>query len=226
MLLKNNLVIPLWVTRKELTMHPNPAFRKTEKEKNIEFARQHSFGILSVNADIGPLLSHIPFQLSKDGNFLEAHLVRSNPIVRQLENPLKAVLAVSGPDGYISPDWYDVENQVPTWNYVAVHLRGTLARLADSELHGVLSRLSANMENRLLPKKPWVSDKMDQEIYRKMQRQIVPVKMEVTDIQGTWKLGQNKTEEVRLRAADGVETSSLSNSAQILAELMRKATDE
>ena len=202
-------------------MHPNSAFRKTGRDRNIEFARQRSFGILSVNSGDGPLLSHIPFHLSEDGTRLEAHLVRSNPILRLLETPQKAVIAVSGPDAYISPDWYEVTDQVPTWNYVAVHLRGTLMRLEADELHGILDELSASMEERLLPKKPWTSAKMDQEIYEKMQRQIVPIAMDVTDIQGTWKLSQNKPDEVRLRAADGLEKSGFGAEIGEMVSFMR-----
>lgn len=204
-------------------MHPNPSFRKTEIEKNIAFAREQSFGILSINSEEGPLISHIPFNLSEDGKHLEAHLVRSNPILRLLETNQKAVVAISGPHGYVSPDWYGIEDQVPTWNYVAVHLRGELQKLADDALHSVLERLSKQMEDRLAPKKPWVIDKMDQGIYQKMQRQIVPVSMTVEDIQSTWKLNQNKVDVVRLSAADGMEKSSLGVQTSDLAKLMREA---
>ena len=101
-------------------MHPNPIFRKESHERNLGFVQHRSFGALSINADPVPLLAHIPFQLTDDGTYLEAHLVRSNPIARALRDGERdAVIAVTGPDGYISPDWYGVENQVPTWNYVA-----------------------------------------------------------------------------------------------------------
>lgn len=202
-------------------MHPNPVFRKTETEKNIAFARQRSFGILTLNSTDGPLLSHIPFRLSEDGKYLEAHLVRSNPILRFLETPQKAVIAVSGPDAYISPDWYGVDDQVPTWNYIAVHLRGTLRRLEAGELHGILERLSASMEERLLPKTPWVTDKMTPDVYEKMQRMIVPIAMDITDIQGTWKLGQNKPEAAIQGAADGLATSPIGSEIEALAAHMK-----
>ena len=203
-------------------MHPNTAFRKTNRERNIAFAHGRSFGVLAVNApDSAPLISHIPFQLSEDGTDIEAHLVRSNPILNLLERRLDAVIAVSGSDAYISPDWYGVDEQVPTWNYVAVHLRGTLRRLEQDELHGVLDRLSAGMEGRLEGKKPWTTDKMDQDIYARMQRQIVPVAMDVTEINGTWKLSQNKPDEVRLRAADGVEAARMGSEIDDMTGLMR-----
>jgi len=202
-------------------MHPNPAFRKAPEHENISFARERSFGVLAVNCEHGPLMGHIPFQLSEDGAYLEAHLVRSNPIVRVLKSPVEAVIAVSGGDAYISPDWYGVENQVPTWNYVAVHVRGTLKLLEDHELRGVLDRLSANMETRLLPKPPWKINKLDPSAFAQMARQIVPIAMDVSDINGTLKLSQNKPAEVIAGAAAGVETSGIGVETHKIAKLMK-----
>ena len=206
-------------------MHPNPVFRKQTEAANITFARQRSFGVLAVNSPDGPLLSHIPFNLSQDGSYLEAHLVRSNPILRLLDEPQPAVVAITGSDAYISPDWYGIENQVPTWNYVAVHLRGTLKRLPDDALHPILERLSENFETRLAPKKPWTIGKMDQDVYSRMLRQIVPVALDVATIDGTWKLSQNKPDEVRLAAADGLAATDsdagIGSEVEILVSLMR-----
>ncbi|MEL6965971.1 MAG: FMN-binding negative transcriptional regulator [Pseudomonadota bacterium] len=202
-------------------MHPNPAFRGAERTTNIAFAQKRSFGVLAVNGADGPLLSHIPFQLSQDGTALEAHLVRSNPIVRALTSPQPGVIAVSGGDAYVSPDWYGVDDQVPTWNYIAVHIRGTLRLLEQGELHGVLDRLSAGMEGRLADKTPWTSTKMDQHVYTRMQRQIVPIAMDVSAIDGTWKLSQNKPEPARLGAAAGVETAGMGQDTASIAALMK-----
>ena len=107
-------------------MHSNPAFRQQSTDDNLAFARQRGFGQLALNGDTGPLISHVPFILSDDGTALDLHLARPNPILRLLATPHPAVIAVSGPDGYVSPDWYGMEDQVPTWNYIAVHLRGPL----------------------------------------------------------------------------------------------------
>lgn len=204
-------------------MHPNPAFRKAEDKANITFARQRAFGVLSVNGPDGPLLSHIPFQLSEDGRSLEAHLVRSNPILRILKDgPVDAVIAVSGADSYISPDWYGVADQVPTWNYVAVQLRGGLRALPQEDLHGVLERLSAAMEAQLAPKPAWTMDKMSEGVAEKMMRMIAPIAMDVTQIDGTWKLGQNKEEAARLGGASGVSSNGLGAEVGHLAALMKE----
>ncbi len=204
-------------------MHPNPNFRKETEERNIAFARERGFGTLAINAANGPLLSHVPLLLMEDNKSAELHLVRSNPIVRVLSEPQDAVISILGGDSYISPDWYYIDDQVPTWNYIAVHIRGSISLLPDDEIHGVLDRLSASMEERLFPKKPWASSKMDQEVYKKMLRQIVPVKMEISEINGTWKFSQNKSDEVRLAAAKGVAENGIGSELELLSNLMRDA---
>jgi len=199
-------------------MHPNPTFRGVPSDHSVNFARDRGFGTLCLNGDEGPILSHVPFILSEDGKTADLHLVRSNPIARMGGGA--AVIAVSGPDGYISPDWYGVDDQVPTWNYVAVHLRGTLSPLPQDTLAELLDRQSAHFESRLLPKPAWMPAKMTPEVLGKMMRAILPFRMNVTKIDSTWKLGQNKPEQVRLAAADKVETGLGAELAE-LAALMR-----
>jgi transcriptional regulator len=134
-------------------MHTNPAFRGADRETNLAFARERGFGVLAVSGPDDPLMSHVPFVLNADGTQADMHLTRSNPIARA-GLPAGAVIAVIGPDAYISPDWYGVPDQVPTWNYVAVHLRGRLVALDESVMKGHVDELSAVHEGRLLPKKP------------------------------------------------------------------------
>ena len=185
-------------------MHPNPAFRGTHRLLNLKFAAERGFGILSINAKNGPLLSHVPFLLAPDGQSLDLHLVRSNPIARAVTDPTPAVVAVQGPDAYISPDWYGLPDQVPTWNYVAVHLRGQIERLPDGSMRDMLDRQSADFERRLAPKPPWTTDKMTPEVLDRMMRSILPFRMLIETVDGTWKLNQNKPEAARLAAADNV----------------------
>ncbi|MGR3323005.1 MAG: FMN-binding negative transcriptional regulator [Pseudooceanicola sp.] len=189
-------------------MHPNRAFRDMGDALNLDFARRQGFGMLTVaNGAEVPLVSHVPFLVSEDGTLAELHLARPNPIVAALAEPRPARLAVTGPHGYVSPDWYGIDDQVPTWNYVAVHLTGTL-ELAETEgLQDLLDRQSAEFETRLDGKAPWRSDKMTEGLMQRMMRAIVPLRLRIADIDGTWKLSQNKPDAVRLAAADGVEAA-------------------
>lgn len=201
-------------------MHPNPIFRATTDQQAIAFVRDRSFGQLTINGPDGLLAAHVPVLMSDDGTALDLHLVRSNPIARALSEPRDVLLTITGPDGYVSPDWYGTDDQVPTWNYVAVALRGTLEKLDQDLIRDTIDRQSAHFENQL-PKTPWTSAKMTPEVLDKMMRQIVPCKMTVNDLQSTFKLNQNKTDEVRLRAADHMAHSGIGMETSALADLMR-----
>ena len=177
-------------------MHPNPAFRKTSTERNLDFARARGFGVLSVNGGEGPVMAHVPFLLSMDGIYADLHLARSNAIFAA-GLPARAILAVIGPDAYVSPDWYGVADQVPTWNYIAVHLRGELVALPPETLEPHVNALSDEFETRLTPKPVWKSSKMTEGVMDRMLRMILPVRLKITGVDGTWKLNQNKTAEAR-----------------------------
>lgn len=203
-------------------MHPNPAFRQDPREKNLVFARARGFGVLTVNGPEGPLAAHVPFLLNGDATFADLHLARSNPIARAgLPGP--ALLAVSGPDAYVSPDWYGphevVPDQVPTWNYIAVHLRGLLEPLPDDALRPHVDALSAEHEGRIAGKRPWTSGKMTEGAMPRMMRMILPFRFRVASVEGTWKLNQNKPADVRARAAAALAQGDAG--AQAVAALMR-----
>ena len=188
-------------------------------------ARYHSCAHVAsarspVSGPDGLHAAHIPVLLSADAQTLDMHFVRSNPIVRLLGQPIEALVAILGPDGYVSPDWYAVTDQVPTWNYVAVHLRGTLELLDHTAMRDMLDRQSAHFEDQI-DKTPWTTTKMTPVVLEKMMRQIVPCRMTITDVQSTFKLNQNKPDDVRLRAADVMETSGIGHETTALANLMR-----
>jgi len=205
-------------------MHPNPIYRRTPNGNALDLVRTRAFGQITVNGPDGLLASHIPVLLSSDNTTLDMHLVRSNPILRLLDTPQDALLSIMGPDGYVSPDWYGAIDQVPTWNYAAVQIRGSLEKLDQDVMRDMLDRQSAHFENQL-PKTPWTTSKMTRDVLEKMMRQIVPCRMTITDVQSTFKLNQNKPDDVRLRAAEGMEDSGIGMETAALAQMMRSPPD-
>ena len=184
-------------------MHPNPSFRNTSDAHSWELVSKTSFGTLVQSTSGLPVISHVPFLLSACQSYIELHLVRSSSMARvDVREEVPTTLIVNGPDGYISPDWYGIDDQVPTWNYVAVHLTGQLVQLDDDALEPLLARLSDQFESQLHPKPIWTMEKMTDDVKKKMMRQILPFKFEIFELHSTWKLGQNKPEQARLGAAD------------------------
>ena len=206
-------------------MHPNHVSRQAPSQESLAFARAEGFGTLAVAVEGEVLLSHIPFVVAEDGASARLHLVRSNPIARagQALGPagLSAKIAVLGPQGYVSPDWYGAADQVPTWNYVAVHLEGRLVPLAPDQIRSVVDEMSAFFETQVPGKTPWTTDKMSARTLEKLLIQIVPFRFDITAVQGTWKLGQNKTETARKGAAQALAGSGIGRETEALARLMQ-----
>jgi transcriptional regulator len=206
-------------------MHPNPVFRQEPEARALEFAAERGFGVLPAVGPEGVLAAYVPFVL--ESRTLTAHLVRSNPVARRLrDGPAEALMIVWGPDGYISPDWYGEPDKVPTWNYVAVHLRGSLSLLPEDRLRAELDRLSHQFESKLLPKPLWTTGKVTEETMGKLLRQIVPVELSVATVESTFKLNQNRGEAARVNAAEALEQGGTPGmETAVLAALMREARD-
>jgi transcriptional regulator len=166
------------------------------------------------------ILAHVPFLMAADGSHLDLHLARSNSVIGAV--PAPAVMAVCGADAYISPDWYGVPDQVPTWNYIAVHLRGTLVPLPVDALEPHLNALSDVFESRLAPKPVWQPAKMSDGVMERMMRMILPFRLRITSVDGTWKLGQNKTAEARAGVIAALEATDPSHG---IAAAMRNLTE-
>lgn len=168
------------------------------------FTQELGFGQLFVTIPDGPRVTHLPF-IWHDDEHIRFHIARGNSMTRHIEGVL-GLLVVNGPDAYISPDWYGLDNQVPTWNYIAVELEGMLRKLDDNELADQVNYLSNEQEKRLKPKPVWTSAKMAEGYFDKMLAAIVGFEMRIAEWRGTLKLGQNKNEAARDSVAHQLET--------------------
>jgi transcriptional regulator len=200
-------------------MHPNAAFRWDDRDAMRAFAAEIGFGMLFLTTPDGPRVAHVPF-VFLDEDRIAFHLARGNAITKHLDGA-EALFVINGPDGYISPDWYGIEDQVPTWNYVALELQGMVGKMDEAALIGQADALSEANERRLAPKPVWTRDKMPDGLFDKMLRGITGFELEITAWRSTVKLGQTKSVEVRMAAADGVEAAG----NRAIAHLMRNVPE-
>jgi len=206
-------------------MYVHPAFR-TDTDDALAMLGARGFALLVVADAQGlPHAVHIPFLAEPhDGGGLriELHVARANPIHALLgEAGRPALLAVQGPDAYLSPDWYGVPNQVPTWTYTAVHLSGVARALPPEAIPGHLERLSQAFEGRLAPKAPWRMEKVEPHRLHAMMRAIVGIEILVPaeGIQAQRKLIQHKGETEHRGAIAGLAARP-DPGAQAIATLM------
>ena len=180
-------------------MHPNRAFAWEDRDAMLALIADIAFCTICVD---GPALVHAPVIVAGPDRLL-FHISRGNRAAASLDGK-RAIVSCLGPDAYISPDWYGVPDQVPTWNYLAVEAEGPLRRLDEDELAALLDDLSAAHEARLAPKPPWTRAKLTPARFAAMLNAIVGYELTIEDLRGTRKLGQNKPGQVAA-AADGLE---------------------
>ncbi|MFM9852305.1 MAG: FMN-binding negative transcriptional regulator [Sphingomonadaceae bacterium] len=185
-------------------MHPNSAFRWEDRDALRAFAREVGMGLLFAATPDGPRVAHVPFVFLDDDR-IGFHLARGNGLVRHLGGS-EALFVINGPDAYISPDWYELDNdQVPTWNYLALELQGVVTKMDRDQLIAQVDALTAEQEARLAPKPEWTRDKMSAGRFEKMLGAIVGFDMRISAWRSTAKLGQNKPVSARENAANALD---------------------
>jgi transcriptional regulator len=167
-------------------MYTPQIFKLDDRDTIIRLIKENPFGILVS----GLMATHLPFILEQNDTgeiILTAHMARANPHVQLLRQ--ESLVIFQGPHGYISPAWYERENSVPTWDYLAVHCYGTPEILLSEDHYNVLEMLIRQMEPDFLHK--W---NLLPEHYRSgLSKGIVAFRMKVERVDGTAKLSQNRT---------------------------------
>lgn len=151
----------------------------------------------------GLTANHIPFELSKEpGPFgtLFGHVARANPVWKETSGEKEALVIFQGADSYISPSWYPSKQKhgkvVPTWNYVVVHAHGSIQTIGDREwLRSHVQRLSDREESHF--EQPWSIDDAPADYIEKMLGAIVGIRIEISRLEGKWKVSQNRPAEDR-----------------------------
>lgn len=183
-------------------MHPNRKFHIQDREAMAALVRELGFGILFVSTSEGPRAVHVPVLL--DGDRLRFHVSRGNAVHSTLIEGARVLFVASGSHAYISPEYYGLEDRVPTWNYVAVELEGEVQALDPDALTRLLDDMSAGQEDRLAPKPAWTRARMSEGRFEGLLKSITGFEMKVADWRGTAKVDQDKPQEVRDRIADAL----------------------
>ena len=199
-------------------MHPNSAFRPRQDDLAELLVREIGFAAIFGATPDGPRVAHAPVVLSEDRATLQFHLARGNALTRHLDGAT-ALAVVQGPDAYVSASWYEMSDQVPTWNYVAIEMEGVISKLDDAALIAQLDTLSANHEARVGANPPWTRDKMNPALFSKMTGAINGFELRITAWRPTIKLSQNKPAEERERVIEGVEATGHGALAQLMRHL-------
>lgn len=168
------------------------------KNENIDevkdFLKQNSFGILILSVNGKHWGTHIPLELEKDesgDDALYGHISKNNLQCEYFKENEEVLAIFNGPHAYVSSSWYHHEN-VPTWNYIAVHIYGKLSILNEQELMDSLKKLVDKYESN--SENPVKVEKLSENTLRSING-IVGFKIKIESIHPAYKLSQNRNDE-------------------------------
>ncbi len=193
-------------------------FREDDLNTLHNLMLEYSFATLVTQHEGVPFATHLPFILDTQrgpNGVLLAHMARANPQWHDFNNEQEVLVIFQGPHAYVSPSWYEVELSVPTWNYAAVHAYGIPRLVEDNdEVYQLLKVLIGTHEAQF--ETPWPF-KLPDDYLQKMMRGIVAFEIEITRLEGKFKMSQNRTESERENVIAALNESS---DTQPVAELM------
>ena len=198
-----------------------PNIYKNENQESITaFLRENSFGIL-INQTNGKLwATHIPLELgiNKDGKtILEGHISKENPQWKGFAENDQILAVFSGPHSYISPSWYDHEN-VPTWNYIAVHVYGKIKIIeGDSVIESLKKLVDKYEQNSQNPVR--IEDLSEKTMIQ--SRGIVAFEIEIEEIQAQQKMSQNRDDKNYQNIISELEKTNKNQSIAVANEMKK-----
>lgn len=192
-------------------------FKETDPERLVALLRDYPFGMLVTLRAGLPFVTHIPFlyERREDGiQVLRGHVAKANPQWQDLAEHQTALVVFQGPHAYVSPSWYETPG-VPTWNYAVVHVYGKARLLRDAALENLLRELTTVYE--ATQSAPWQPE-LSGERREKLLAMIVGFEIEIQEIQGKFKLSQNRPENDRRNVIEQLQKSPFTSA---VATLMR-----
>ena len=171
-------------------------FEETDNERLGQLIEDYRFGLLVTANESRPYCSHLPFLF--EGDRLLCHLAKANPQVQQIEGSEEILAVFGGPHAYVSPSWYETSG-VPTWNYAAVHVYGKPTAITDeSRLQALVESLTAH--NETSKSEPW-----EPSYEASMLNAIVGFEIAISEIQGKFKMSQNRSPNDRVNVAEQLD---------------------
>lgn len=173
-------------------MYIHPLNKWEDEPEIVDFIRTNAFATLISQVEGKPWATHLPFVLGKNNSgepVLSGHLAKANQQWKSISENEDVLVIFQGPHAYISSSWYNHEN-VPTWNYLAVHVTGKIRLIEGEELMDHLKSLT-NIYEEGRPNRVRV-ETMSESYVAGQLRALVGFEIKIEEVKGAAKLSQNR----------------------------------
>jgi transcriptional regulator len=199
-------------------------FHESSWPKIRQVIEANSFAtVVSCNAGL-PTATHVPLRLVESASgtaTLQGHMSRANPHWRLFEREGQSLVIFAGADAYVSPRWYDHVN-VPTWNYIAVHVYGKPRLVtAAEEMHELMKGLVDRYEGHTDIDSRYTVEGLPEDFLKSQMKGIVGFEISIDEVQASFKLSQNRDDKNYENVITELHKSD-DQKAQDVAQIMSK----
>ena len=190
-------------------------FEQTDRDALVALMREHPLATLVLAGPDGATADLVPLEFDAAAGplgTLRGHVARANPLWREAmpEEPVLAIFTSAG--SYVTPSWSPSKREhgkvVPTWNYAAVHARGTIRFVHEAAwLRALVGSLTDSHEG--VRAEPWQVDDAPADYVEGMLRAIVGVEIEVSALEGKFKASQNREARDKAGVAAGLAAQGI-----------------
>lgn len=191
-----------------------PKRYQMDRAQAIAFMKAHPFALLITVDGQRPMATHIPVEIREEDGKLCAtgHIARGNSQKSTLDENPDVLLIFTGPHAYISSSWY-AEEQVPTWNYLAVHAYGSATVLTEDELNLELDALLTRYESNREQGRLW--NTFDPTLLHREAKGIVGFRVDITSMDAAAKMSQNRNDTDYQRIVAELQKSEEAQDAEV-----------
>lgn len=196
-------------------------YREEDHVRIVEFLKANGFPALVSHDGEKLVATHLPVEIveNADGSLtVLGHMSRANPQWKSFGEQ-EVLLIFQGAHTYISPRWYNHVN-VPTWNYMNVHVYGKVCMLEGEELYALLSDLVKKHESTT----GYSMEGLPADFVEKEIKGVTGFALSVTRIDAAYKLSQNRDDESYTNIVRELEKRSDDASHEIAHEMKQKRT--
>ncbi len=168
-----------------------PEFQEKNPEAILDFIRKYPLGMVTAAGENGVVATHVPLLIDGDASRfrLRGHVMRKTSHWEGFKKASEVLVAFTGPDAPVLESWNTGRPFGGTWNYMAVHVRGKLKYLPESDLVEILRDLKNLYEVEPSTK----FEDLPGEYVPSLIKAIEGFEILVSSVEAVFKLSQNRS---------------------------------
>ena len=172
-------------------------FKEKDRQRLLQFLHNYPFAFISgSNAKGRQVATQIPILVEEraDDWYLQGHIMRNTDHHKAFHENPQVLALFTGPHAYVSASWYTNPAIGSTWNYMSVHIRGTMRFMPEQDLIAFMQKLTLHFEKDNT-ESPTIYDNLPDSFLQKMMPAIVGFEIKVEELDNVFKLSQNRDED-------------------------------